>query len=270
MVGQFGDTHKTRFRLLRAAELIYIEHGYEAMSLRLITQLAEANMAAVNYYFGSKGKLVRELLDKRFDLLNRERLQLLDACERQMGKHGMDVPMVFSALFVPALRMGRRDGACGLVHMQVIRRAYSDPSPFIRAYLQRSDRCISGPFFECFARALPQLSRHDLVTRLQLSQKVLACLLADTKTDEQIANMGSGKPASDPIMLARLLALVSPILSAPVDAPEQVRHVERMMALADADAATQAADAETRTTDCTVAPRQRRMSSSHGAEVMRL
>ena len=42
---QAGDT---KLRILDAAEDLFIEYGYEAMSLRQITSRAEVNLAAVN------------------------------------------------------------------------------------------------------------------------------------------------------------------------------------------------------------------------------
>ena len=50
-----GDTRK---RLLEATEWLFIECGYEAMSLRHVTARAGANLAAVNYHFGSKEALM--------------------------------------------------------------------------------------------------------------------------------------------------------------------------------------------------------------------
>jgi AcrR family transcriptional regulator len=44
----------TKERILDAAEALFMEHGFEATSLRQITALAEVNLAAVSYHFGSK------------------------------------------------------------------------------------------------------------------------------------------------------------------------------------------------------------------------
>ena len=54
-----GDT---KARILDAAETLFIECGYEAMSLRQITSKAEVNLAAVNYHFGSKEALMHAML----------------------------------------------------------------------------------------------------------------------------------------------------------------------------------------------------------------
>ena len=71
-----GDT---KGRILEATELLFIEFGYEAMSLRQITARAKVNLAAVNYHFGSKEALMQSVLGRRLDPLNTRRLALLTA-----------------------------------------------------------------------------------------------------------------------------------------------------------------------------------------------
>ncbi|MCA3844458.1 MAG: helix-turn-helix transcriptional regulator, partial [Burkholderia sp.] len=51
------QTGGTKARILDAAEDLFIEHGFEAMSMRQITSRAAVNLAAVNYHFGSKEAL---------------------------------------------------------------------------------------------------------------------------------------------------------------------------------------------------------------------
>ena len=55
----------TRESLLDAAESLFAEHGIQASSLRMITQRAGANLAAVHYHFGSKEGLVRAVFSRR-------------------------------------------------------------------------------------------------------------------------------------------------------------------------------------------------------------
>jgi len=44
----------TRERILDAAERLFLEHGFDGTSSRMITAEADANLAAVNYHFGGK------------------------------------------------------------------------------------------------------------------------------------------------------------------------------------------------------------------------
>lgn len=56
----------TRTRLLDSAGSIFAEKGFEAATVREICQAAEANIAAVNYYFGEKEKLYLECVREAY------------------------------------------------------------------------------------------------------------------------------------------------------------------------------------------------------------
>src|SRR5262252_1240922 len=72
----------TKDRILDAAESLFMEHGFEATSLRSITTAADVNLAAANYHFGSKEELFQAVLTRRLDPMNQERVDLLSALER--------------------------------------------------------------------------------------------------------------------------------------------------------------------------------------------
>ena len=52
----------SREQLLEAATKLFIDKGYEAVSTRDIAELAEVNLAAIQYHFGSKAKLFVEVV----------------------------------------------------------------------------------------------------------------------------------------------------------------------------------------------------------------
>jgi AcrR family transcriptional regulator len=56
------DRAATRQRLLAAARDLFAEHGYDHVSVRMIAAAAQANVALVNRYFGSKAALFGEVL----------------------------------------------------------------------------------------------------------------------------------------------------------------------------------------------------------------
>ena len=58
---------ETRDRLLRAAEQLFAERGYSNVTVRDICHAARANVAAVNYHFGDKLGLYREVLQIAID-----------------------------------------------------------------------------------------------------------------------------------------------------------------------------------------------------------
>jgi AcrR family transcriptional regulator len=56
------ETAETRLRLLETAAMVFAEHGFTAATIRMIAGRARANVAAVNYHFGGKDGLYREVL----------------------------------------------------------------------------------------------------------------------------------------------------------------------------------------------------------------
>jgi AcrR family transcriptional regulator len=56
------ETAETRRRLLETAAKVFAEHGFAAATIRMIAGRARVNVAAVNYHYGSKDGLYREVL----------------------------------------------------------------------------------------------------------------------------------------------------------------------------------------------------------------
>lgn len=54
--------HETRRRLIDAAGSLFAEKGYSSTTIQEICKIAEANISAVNYHFGSKIKLYEATL----------------------------------------------------------------------------------------------------------------------------------------------------------------------------------------------------------------
>lgn len=83
-MGKAVQDISTRERLLDEAELLFAEKGYHAVTIRAVTCAAECNLAAVNYHFGNKTKLYREVFRARWAARAR-RIQL---CFRELlAKH---------------------------------------------------------------------------------------------------------------------------------------------------------------------------------------
>lgn len=61
-----GD-HETRERLLRAGTRLFGERGFTHVTVREICRAARANVAAVNYHFGDKLGLYREIVQSAID-----------------------------------------------------------------------------------------------------------------------------------------------------------------------------------------------------------
>src|SRR5436190_23125118 len=99
--------NETRERILDTAERLFADRGYGATSLRSIIAAAEVNLAAVHYHFHTKEALLDAVLKRRLEPVNRERLALLDECEKSAGASALPLERVLAALIAPALDLAR-------------------------------------------------------------------------------------------------------------------------------------------------------------------
>src|SRR5438105_15411192 len=119
----------TKSRILDAAEALFMEHGFDATSLRQITAAANVNLAAVHYHFGSKEELFESVLRRRLDPMNLERLALLTRFEHDSAPKALSCEKILAAMFILALKLARDAGRGGQHVLLPLGRVSADPAP---------------------------------------------------------------------------------------------------------------------------------------------
>ena len=220
----------TKARLLDVAEALFMEHGFEATSLRAITAAAAVNLAAVNYHFGSKEELFQAVLTRRLDPMNQRRVALLDRFERE-STPPLSCERILVALFAPALELARDPELGGKNFLRLLGRAYADPAPFIRRFLSEQYAQMIARFKSAFGRALPHLPKKELSWRLHFIMGALSYTLAGTDALKLIAELNPKESANDEILLRRLAPFLLAGLQAPLpDLSEVTRELDGELA----------------------------------------
>jgi AcrR family transcriptional regulator len=205
----------TKTRILDAAETLFVAGGFESMSMRQITSAAGVNLAAVNYHFGSKDALIQAVLARRLDPLNEQRLAMLDAFESSQGDK-LTCEHILVALFLPAVRIYRSNMPSADRYLHFLGRAYTDPSPVVRDFINTHYLQTLGRFFFAFQRALPELSREDLGFRLNFAMGALSGILAGGNTQRLIREFTQQQGDHEALILSRLASLMVAALKAPL------------------------------------------------------
>ena len=159
------SSESTRERILRAAERIYAASGFHGMSLRDVTLLAGVNLAAVNYHFGSKDKLIFALADRRLTPINSERLERLAKLRQKHAHEPIPVRELVGALIDPmfkALRQGKNTRA--ITVRLVAQMMIDDPKRFSQIH-----KTFYKPVLDCYhdelQRTIPTLTSHQVNAR---------------------------------------------------------------------------------------------------------
>jgi AcrR family transcriptional regulator len=205
--------HETRTRILDAAEELFMQHGFEGTSMRLLTSRAAVNLAAVNYHFGSKDALIEAVFHRRLDPMNAERIAELDRLE---AKGTPPTEAIIRAFLGPSLRMFEDAKGGGRNFIRLLGRTYSEPTKTIRALIGQMYAPAMQRYKAALERALPQMPAEELVWRMHFMFGTLAYTLAATDTVQLIAGCKPEDRYDARLLEERLTAFLSAGLHAPL------------------------------------------------------
>lgn len=197
----------TKEALLDAAETLFVSQGAASTSLRAITERAGANVAAVNYHFGSKESLVLAVLERRIRPLNEERLAWLDRLEDE----GSDtLEGVLEALLAPALRYVRGHERFA----RLLGRLHFEADERLRGLLLDNFAEVARRFGAALHRHAPHLSEGDVLWRLHFTIGAMA-MTATNRDDVAHFSRGAYSSADAREATERLVEFVAGGFRAP-------------------------------------------------------
>ena len=164
---------KTKTRILDAAERLFAKDGIDATSLRAITEAANANLAAVNYHFGSKESLVHAVFGRRLRPLNERRLEMLDTA---IAANPKDLHGILRAFALPMLETAFQpphEGSPVNIGSLLIR-LYTEPAQLVERGFNEQMACTAARFVNAVRAALPHLPEPVLYWRIHFCVGCLA------------------------------------------------------------------------------------------------
>jgi AcrR family transcriptional regulator len=206
--------HETRTRILDAAEELFMLHGFEGTSMRLLTAKAGVNLAAVNYHFGSKDALVEALFRRRLDPMNAARIAELDKLEA--SERSPSTEAIIRAFISPGLRLLEDGRGGGRNFVRLLGRTYSEPNKTVRQLIGQMYAPAMQRYKAALERALPQMPGEELVWRMHFMFGTLAYTLAATDTVQLIAGCKPEDRYDARLLEERLTAFLTAGLNAPL------------------------------------------------------
>jgi AcrR family transcriptional regulator len=212
----------TKSRILDAAEQAFAGQGFEA-SLRQIISDAGVNLAAVHYHFGSKEALISAVFARRISGLTRERLGLLEECERVAGNGALELEGVLEAFVGPALRLTTTPEKGGRVFMRLFGRTIAEPSEQLQRMLNEQFGETAVRFGGALKRALPGLPEAVLCWRFQFVVGAMGYIMADPQ-NMKVLSGGKCDPADTETAIQELVTFLAAGLRAPAELPRRKRR----------------------------------------------
>lgn len=135
-----ANNGSTRERLLEAAGRTFAEKAFREATVREICDRADANVAAVNYHFGGKQRLHREVLQQVFHYA-------MEKYPPEPPGNGL-APRERLHVFVRSFLMQRLDPDRPAWHRRLLAREMAEPSPAMREFVRKAIRHNHGALRE--------------------------------------------------------------------------------------------------------------------------
>jgi AcrR family transcriptional regulator len=181
----------TRERIVKAAERLFAERGYDGTSIRAIVAKARVNQAAINYHFDGKDGLYREVLRAAFRALTENQL----AHARELGAMSREAALTtfIRRQLHPLLSRDEYSRHMRIFNWETVR-----PTPVFRALVSEEAAPFMGLAVDLVRRFLPGADGRTLTVasiwligqcsvflrnREQLAEPPMSLVLDDTAVE---------------------------------------------------------------------------------------
>jgi AcrR family transcriptional regulator len=176
-----------RERILDAAEELFAHRGFHGVSLRDIAQGARVDVALISYHLGGKRELFTAVFERRAEVLNRERLELLEAVRRAALPGVPTIEAVVTAFTQPLLERAARGGPGWKSYFALV--AWVNNSPeFAPLMMTRHFDPLVDRFIAVLREALPRCPPREIYWGYHFLSGALTLTFAETGRIDKLSD----------------------------------------------------------------------------------
>jgi AcrR family transcriptional regulator len=194
-----------RQNILLAAEKLFAQNGYHAVSIRHIADEAGVPLALVGYYFGQKRELYRAIFEHWSSMIEERLASLRLALETAQADR---LTALVEAFIAPVIRL--RASAEGEYYALLMTRGLSmqseDEDEIIREFFDPMATAFIDAFHKTLAAETPGVSHAQVVWGYQFALGALLHHISDTRVER--LSKGRNR-ASDPGAMPLLVAFIA-------------------------------------------------------------
>ncbi len=150
--------------ILDAAEELFSQNGFRAVSMREIAQASGANLGSISYHFGSKDGLLRAIYERHSGPMNRRRADLLKEAQRIRDADDR-LTAIVRAFILPSFSdvEGAEGGGARFARLRAI--IMAERHEEAQKIIAETFNPINLAFIEALQACRPHLPRGDIVWR---------------------------------------------------------------------------------------------------------
>jgi AcrR family transcriptional regulator len=210
----------TKQRLIEASEALFADKGFDRVSVRDITTKAEANVAAVNYHFGSREGLVAVVMARYTNPVNEERLARLDVLERRAAGKALPLEMILDAFVRPFVTQVRRSELSEKLFMKLMGQMFGQQGCKLPLMVETLYLTMLNRFQKAISRSLSGLPVDEIWWRMHFMVGSMIHTMAHAETLHRFSGSDSGIPTVEQT-LSRFIRFAAAGMHAGADSPSQ-------------------------------------------------
>lgn len=177
-----------RDKILNAAERLFAKRGFHGVSVREIARAARVDVALVSYHVGKKQELFDAVLLRRAEVLNKERVQMLEDCIAQAAPEPPSVEAIIDAFTHPLLNRSTKEGRGWKDYFALVAQANNNPE-MGGVLMSRYFDPVVRRFLDALRMALPACDERNLLWSYHFLSGALTLTFAETG---RIDNLSGG------------------------------------------------------------------------------
>mgnify|MGYP003765152215 CR=1 FL=1 len=219
---QLFSDHSTRSRILLAALRAFSTRGFEATTLREITQSAGVNIAAIHYHFGSKEELIKAVVHAVAEPINRRRREALASIPRNRAP---TLEEVVTALVAPPVLLSFEQTGEWRLFIRLLIQMRAMPRESTNAAIFEQYDALASEFVEAMMRAEPVLHLREAYWRYAFAIGAMMYIVTDAdESYRRLHRLSGGLCDTDDAheIVRQLVTFITAGLRAPAPASHAV------------------------------------------------
>jgi AcrR family transcriptional regulator len=206
----------TADRILKTAERLFAERGFNGVSVRTLAAAAGVNIASIGYHFRNKEGLLAEVYRRHCEPLIEERLRGLAAASRLTGS--ARVAAIIEAFVRPALQQVEAEAGETFIRLRAV--LSGENSELLEKLVADNFDQSSSAFIDALCDCLPHLSRTDVCWRFHFLLGTVYYTAAGPHRIHAFSN-GRCDPGNTEAVIQELVPFMTRAFEAPPTKPER-------------------------------------------------
>ena len=216
------DAEGTRDRILRTAERLFADRGFNGVSVRELAAAAQVNIASIGYHFDNKEGLLSEVYRRHCEPLIEERLRGLAVASRLRGN--AKIAAIIEAFIRPALQQVEAEDGETFIRLRAV--LSGENSELLEKLVAENFDQSSTAFIDELCACLPHLSRTDVCWRFHF---LLGTIYYTAAGPHRISAFSNGRcdPSDTEAVIKELVPFMTRAFQAPATKPSRAARKRR-------------------------------------------